>query len=410
MCQSCRATENDTLAFASSIGDRSEKQRQASAARGARYYHDHDHDHDSDHDSDHVIGSSSYSSSKHSTPLVETNLVSIDRIRLDSIDSIDSTSTLHSFIAASLLHLSLSRLLSLSQMAELADWTLDSERFVTLLGKLVGEAESLQNQPPRYVPREDNAARHIIELLRPHTREHGGPLTLQHLSFVDGRGNLIIEYQHPSATSRTDVVSFVGSHLDVVYANPANWQRDPFKLSIEGDELHGRGTTDCLGHCALQTDLFLQLAAKRPVLGGLRVVGVLIANEEAGGDGASDVGVEALQKHGHLDSLSTGPVIWLDCANKQPNIGSGGVVGWELTATGVMFHSGFPHKAINAIELATDGMLSINQSFVSYRSIVRDRLVLMHERQLCKRSSETSTKRSPSTRGRASTASSARAP
>jgi acetylornithine deacetylase len=131
---------------------------------------------------------------------------------------------------------------------------------------------------------------------------------------------------------------------------------DPFKLTIEGDELHGRGTTDCLGHCALQTNLFVQLAKHKPYLGGLRVVGVLIANEEAGGDGTSDVGVEALQKHGHLDNLSTGPVIWLDCANKQPNIGSGGVVGWQLTATGRMFHSGFPHKGINAIELATDGM------------------------------------------------------
>jgi hypothetical protein len=35
------------------------------------------------------------------------------------------------------------------------------------------------------------------------------------------------------------------------------WQDfDPFTLSIEGDKLRGRGTTDCLGHVALLTELF----------------------------------------------------------------------------------------------------------------------------------------------------------
>lgn len=33
---------------------------------------------------------------------------------------------------------------------------------------------------------------------------------------------------------------------------------DPFQLTIKGDKLYGRGTTDCLGHVALITDLFLQ--------------------------------------------------------------------------------------------------------------------------------------------------------
>lgn len=34
---------------------------------------------------------------------------------------------------------------------------------------------------------------------------------------------------------------------------------DPFKLIVEGDKLYGRGTTDCLGHVALLTDLFAQV-------------------------------------------------------------------------------------------------------------------------------------------------------
>jgi len=41
----------------------------------------------------------------------------------------------------------------------------------------------------------------------------------------------------------------------------------------------GRGVTDCLGHVALLTELFVQLGERRPALGPT-VVGVYIANEE----------------------------------------------------------------------------------------------------------------------------------
>ena len=51
-------------------------------------------------------------------------------------------------------------------------------------------------------------------------------------------------------------MSFVGCHLDVVPANPETWDIDPFKLTVEGDMLKGRGTTDCLGHVSLITQLF----------------------------------------------------------------------------------------------------------------------------------------------------------
>ena len=35
---------------------------------------------------------------------------------------------------------------------------------------------------------------------------------------------------------------------------------------LQGDKLYGRGTTDCLGHVALITELFIQLAEKKPQL------------------------------------------------------------------------------------------------------------------------------------------------
>jgi acetylornithine deacetylase len=76
---------------------------------------------------------------------------------------------------------------------------------------------------------------------------------------VEGRGNVIIKY--PGKTDK--IMSFVGSHLDVVPANASQWERDPFKLTIDGDMMYGRGTTDCLGHVALVTDFFATLGQLR---------------------------------------------------------------------------------------------------------------------------------------------------
>lgn len=43
-------------------------------------------------------------------------------------------------------------------------------------------------------------------------------------------------------------VSFIGSHLDVVPADPSLWDRPPFKLVREGDTLWGRGVS---GQCCV---------------------------------------------------------------------------------------------------------------------------------------------------------------
>ena len=47
---------------------------------------------------------------------------------------------------------------------------------------------------------------------------------------MKGRGNLIIDY-FPEGAKGT--LAFIGSHLDVVPANPSTWKRNPFKLVIE---------------------------------------------------------------------------------------------------------------------------------------------------------------------------------
>lgn len=236
---------------------------------------------------------------------------------------------------------------------------LDEERFVGLLRNLIGEVEHLQNTGvgTAYVPQEDLAIKHCLEVLAPHRKENGGPLEVEHVTYAEGRGNLIIRY--PGTGSETDVLSFVGSHLDVVPANPEAWDVDPFSLTVDGDKLFGRGTTDCLGHVALMTTLFSQLAEIKPEL-KTSLTCVFIASEEASGPG---IGVDGLVAEGRLDACKPGPVVWVDCADSQPCIGTAGAITWHLTANGHRFHSGLPHKGINAIELAMEATARIQQKF-----------------------------------------------
>lgn len=148
----------------------------------------------------------------------------------------------------------------MSTADKLSGFRLNEPRFLALLEKLIGESEFLQNSPQQgLIPKEDLAIKHIMDVLGPFSTEKGGPLVIEKVSFVEGRGNLIIKY--PGTTDA--VCSFVGSHMDVVPADRTSWERNPFQLIQEGDRLYGRGTTDCLGHVALLTDLLATLAAER---------------------------------------------------------------------------------------------------------------------------------------------------
>lgn len=189
-------------------------------------------------------------------------------------------------------------------------------------------------------------------------KEEGGPLEVERVTFTEGRGNVLIRYPGKNTDK---CLSFVGSHLDVVPANPETWERPPFELIREEDKLFGRGTTDCLGHVAIVTCFFKLLAVARPEL-PITLNAVFIASEEAEGPG---VGIDGLMKAGKLDSLKNGPIIWIDCADSQPCIGTAGVIPWHLTVNGHLFHSGLPHKGINAIELGMEASGEIQKRFYS---------------------------------------------
>ncbi|GLT81246.1 hypothetical protein SLA2020_526400 [Shorea laevis] len=235
---------------------------------------------------------------------------------------------------------------------------LDKESFVSLLTKLIGESIFVQNNPMELIPVEDKVVKHVLDVLLPYsTTTGGGPLIVNHVAYFPGRGNIIVEYP---GTEPGKILSFVGMHMDVVTANPSDWEFDPFSLSIDGDKLRGRGTTDCLGHVALVTELMKKLGETKPKLKST-VVAVFIANEE--NSSITGVGVDALVKDKLLDKLKNGPLFWIDTADKQPCIGTGGMIPWKLHVTGKLFHSGLAHKAINPLELAMEALKEIQQRF-----------------------------------------------
>lgn len=235
---------------------------------------------------------------------------------------------------------------------------LEKDSFIPLLTNLIGESRHVQNNPPELIPEEDRVVKHVLNSLLPlSTTTGGGPLIINHVTYFPGRGNLIVEYP---GTVHGKILSFVGCHMDVVTANPNDWDFDPFTLSIDGDKLRGRGTTDCLGHVALVTELMKKLGETKPNLKST-VVAVFIANEE--NSAITGVGVDALVQDGLLNKLKEGPLFWIDTADKQPCVGTGGMIPWKLHVTGKMFHSGLAHKAINPLELAMDAIKEIQLQF-----------------------------------------------
>lgn len=236
---------------------------------------------------------------------------------------------------------------------------LDRERFIATLGALMRMGPSLVNAVDAgKVPREGLAADLVTAALAPGLAR--GAVRLERIAAPghEERPNLVLTVPGRGA----EQVAVVGAHFDVVAADQAaeGWQRDPFELAVEDGVLHGRGTTDCLGHVALLTELVRALGARTSPPRRTLVV-VLIANEES--SPITGVGLDYLASIGRLDPLAAGPVYWLDAADFGPTVGTGGVARFRLTVDGIAGHSGMPQQCVNALELGMALVLQLGRWF-----------------------------------------------
>jgi acetylornithine deacetylase/succinyl-diaminopimelate desuccinylase-like protein len=226
--------------------------------------------------------------------------------------------------------------------------TLNRDRFIATLSQLSGCGARLQNAPNAgLIPQEELACDIVERLLSPLQDEGFLSMRRYNAAGQESRPSLVITV--PGTDQGT--VGLVGAHFDVVPADRVaeQWTTDPFELVNDAGTLRGRGVTDCLGHVALLTELLLSLHERggRPKR---TVYVVMIANEEE--RSIPGIGLEYVAECGALEPLKGGPLYWLDSADFGPTLGTGGIVTWELLATGVAGHSGMPQNCVNALQLA----------------------------------------------------------
>ena len=178
----------------------------------------------------------------------------------------------------------------------------------------------------------------------------GGKLETHVFESAPGRASLIARIAGTDPTA--PVLGLIG-HLDVVPADPEQWQRDPFGGDLVDGEVWGRGTVDMLYLTATFAAVVRQLArADKAPRGGLVLLAV--ADEEAG----SEYGLkwllrehpeavhmtEALSESG---GMRMGDCVAIDVAEK-------GSAGRRLVVRGVPAHASIPHGSSNAAVKAAE--------------------------------------------------------
>lgn len=156
-----------------------------------------------------------------------------------------------------------------------------------------------------------------------------------------GRANF---YARLPGTGGGQAIALV-HHIDVVTANPADWQVDPFGGTIKDGQVWGRGALDMKGHGIIQ--LMAMIALKRA---GIRLTRDLVyvgnADEEIGGLGSRTFlrdhpdlvrSIEYLLTESGDTRVQRGEVRWF-------GIGVGEKLAWwkKLTARGTASHASVP--------------------------------------------------------------------
>jgi acetylornithine deacetylase/succinyl-diaminopimelate desuccinylase-like protein len=99
----------------------------------------------------------------------------------------------------------------------------------------------------------------VAEYLAKRFIEGGFPAADVHVLPLGETASLVVRYRGDGSGGRPiDLIA----HMDVVTANRAEWERDPYRLIEENGYFFGRGTSDVKQEVALLTTTFLRLKAR----------------------------------------------------------------------------------------------------------------------------------------------------
>lgn len=169
------------------------------------------------------------------------------------------------------------------------------------------------------------------------------------------RPNLVARW----SGSRGGPVTWVLSHMDIVPPGDlALWKTDPYRLSVEGDRLIGRGVEDnqhgiVSSFLAVQDILDSGLRPERPM--GL----VFVADEETG----SEYGLEYVLKN-HKGLFAPRDLIVVpDWGNEQGSmieVAEKSMLWLRCTVTGKQCHASTPHEGKNSLYGAARVILALD--------------------------------------------------
>ncbi len=154
------------------------------------------------------------------------------------------------------------------------------------------------------------------------------------------RANLVAEIGNG-----TPVIAFTG-HMDVVDFNKDDWDTDPLELTVEGNKMYGRGSTDMKSGVAAASIAIAELVDKKQKLNGtIRLL--ITAGEEAEMEGS-----EVLKNAGYMDDVDA--LLVGEPSAYNATFASKGELDVVLKSVGKAAHSSMPEFGINAIQNLMD--------------------------------------------------------
>lgn len=182
----------------------------------------------------------------------------------------------------------------------------------------------------------------------------GAGLATERHEAAPGRASLVARLE--GRDPRAPTLLLMG-HTDVVPANPAGWQRDPFGAELVDGIVWGRGATDMLNLTAT-----MAVATRRLAASGFRPRGTLVYLAVADEEGGGRYGAEHLARHAfeavradYVITESGGVPVPTPSGPALPlTVGEKGVNWRRLVVRGTPGHGSRPFRTDNALVTAAE--------------------------------------------------------
>ncbi len=143
----------------------------------------------------------------------------------------------------------------------------------------------------------------------------------------------------------------LSAHSDVVPVAGQDWSTDPFRLTRQGDRLHGRGTTDMKGFVASMLAA-ADAASRAPLKEPLKLV--LSYNEEVGCTGIARMLDRLVPLMGHPRAAIVG-----EPTEMQVATGHKGKRAFRARIAGETGHSALAPQFVNALNVAAEFLVAL---------------------------------------------------